>query len=276
MIRSPIGAIALVLLLLAGTAWAQEVGSIVEVAGTVELGRAGAWAEAQTGLAVHQGDEIRTGEPGKARILLRDESVLVLADASHLRIDQYVYDPNESTGSSLMRLLAGKLRSLVSDYYGGPHARYEVETKTAVAGVRGTEFVVFYDPATETTEVVGISGIVLVHSVLDRLGRGVFIRSQEVTYVPEGELPSPPSGLDEDIFERLLEDLELSALSTRLGIGITAAPVVAGESVAAPDRAPQVDLPAPDSLGTNPTVGDLLGQPPGVIQTRRGRLGIRF
>src|SRR5207249_3133141 len=112
-------------------------------------------------------DEIRTGAPGRLRVVFRDESVLNIGNDSHLAIKEQAFDPNRGDVHSLVRLLKGKMRALVSSYYQQSGATYEIVTVTAVAGVRGTEFVITYDPVADVTEVAGVTGMAEVHSILD-------------------------------------------------------------------------------------------------------------
>lgn len=206
-----IAALAFAVLATALPAAADEAGKVVSLEGTVEIGSAGAWNRASVGSPVSSGDTIRTGNPGRARILFLDESVLNLGDASTLLIDESVFNPDRGTATTLLHLLGGKVRALVSEYYSDPQASYRIETTTAVSGVRGTEFVVVHDAKRDVTEVLGLGGRVAVHSVLDRQKRGVMIHAREVTTVAKGQFPTPPRQIDvdDDRFLQLMSGLDL-------------------------------------------------------------------
>jgi hypothetical protein len=176
-----------------------------------------------------------------------------------------------------MKLLRGKVRALVSEYYQQPGAAYEIETDTAVAGVRGTEFVVEYDPEIFHTAVVGVSGTVEVHSVLDRARHGVYVTAGERTEVRRGQFPSPAPRLDEETFRQYLEGLAF------IGFGrpesLTAQHAVAtGVEVAAPEQAPPVAAltVSPTSDGLERDASTLVDQPTDVIQVLTGDLVVRF
>jgi hypothetical protein len=275
-------------------AHAAEAGKVVSLEGTVEIGRGGAFARANVGSTVDAGDTIRTGNPGRARVLFADDSVVNLGDGSTLVIDETVYDPSKGAGTTLMHLLGGKVRALVSEYYSGGQASYTIETTTAVSGVRGTEFVVAIDAATERTDVLGLGGTVEVHSPIDRKGHGVMIHRNELTEVAKGKYPTAPRQVanDDDRFQRLMSGLSLP------GAGIPETlllddPAFGGKAVPPPDAAdgnagappagngsdattntgggtadgfetpPPADLP-PDAPGH--TGGDLLDQPIPVLE----------
>src|SRR5262249_12260005 len=63
------------------------------------------------------------------------------------------------TTVSRFQLLFGTLRAIVTERYSQLRGRFDVETPTAIAGVRGTIFIAQYDPAQEETPVVGIEPV---------------------------------------------------------------------------------------------------------------------
>jgi FecR-like protein len=226
-----------VLLLWAVGARAQEVGTIAELDGTAEIGRGGAWTAASVGAPIQQGDRLRTKRPGRLRVVFQDDSVLTLSDNSELVVDQQVFDPAQGKTQSTLRLLQGKVLALASEYYERARAVYEIRTKTAVAGVRGTEFAVYYDPRAEVTEVVGVHGRVEVHSVVDLLRRGAFVTPGELTSVAPGEFPALPAKLSDRNFRQYIEGLEFVGAGRLESLTIDH-PVLAGATVPQPDRAP--------------------------------------
>jgi len=281
MLRALLSPIAVLFLALAATAaHADDAGKVVSLEGTVEIGRAGSFAAAASGGVVQTGDTIRTGKPGRARILFIDESVLNVGDNSTLVIDQTVFDPNKGTANTLIHLLGGKVRALVSEYYTGGTASYQIETTTAVSGVRGTEFVMTYDEKTKTSEVLGAGGTVAVNSTMDRKKRGVLIHTNEITVVEKGKFPTAPRQIttDDEHYREMMDGLDLR-LTTAESL-LLDDPAFGGTDVPKPDTAdtnvegrttgdeggeniPGGQLP-PSEPGH--TGGDLLGQPQPVLE----------
>jgi hypothetical protein len=265
----------LVLVSLLGLAPAAlaAVGQVASVEGIVDIGRAGVFSPAETGMDVELGDELRTAD-GRLRVIFQDDSVLNLAENTRLVIDSQVFEPEQSRFNSVMRLLGGKVRAAVSEYYQQPGAEYEVETPTAVAGVRGTTFLVTYDEMDDVTEVLGIRGRVHVRNLDERLGEGVYVSAKEATTVVPGQDPAPPSVLDELRFRERLDALEILG---RQGLGNVAsgATLQTGGEVAAADRAPLATSGA-TTLDDLRDASDVAGQPLGVVETTRGRLGVPF
>jgi hypothetical protein len=267
-----------VLALCARATRAQEIGTIASLDGGADIGRGGTWMPAAIGAPINLGDELRTGTPGRLRIVFQDDSVITVGDDSHLVIDQQVFDPRRGTARSLIELLRGKLNALVSDYYHTAGNSYEVKTHTAVAGVRGTEFVMTYDADTDVTEVVGLSGHVEVHSMLDPTAPGVLVTAHEATTVASGRLPTPPQRVGETIFRQRLEGI------TFIGGGKTESllvgnPLRAGAAVPAPERAPVAGTIArAPHHGPNDRhdASNLVGEPPAIVKATTGQLGIAF
>ena len=94
----------------------------VEIPGyriVAEIGRGGVWSPAVLGGPINMGDTLRTSRPGRMRVVFADGSVIVVAPGSEIVVNQHVYSPAESSATSAFDLLKGKLRAVVSEYYGG-------------------------------------------------------------------------------------------------------------------------------------------------------------
>src|SRR6185369_16286818 len=282
MLRAMLTTVTAFLFLLAATAADAETGdagSVVSLEGTVDIGRAGTFSPAEVGSAIRQGDTIRTGTPGRARLLFVDDSVINIGDGSTLVIDETVFNAGTGAASTLMHLLGGKVRALVSDYYSGGQGSYQIETKTAVSGVRGTEFIMAYDSRTQLSEVLGLGGAVAVNSTLDRKGHGVLIHSMEITEVAKGRFPTPPRRINEDDerYRQLSAGLDMpgSGVPETLLLG---EPALGNKELPPPDTSegqgaiaqtggttglePIADLPPEEPAKTG---GDLLNQPQPVL-----------
>ena len=297
MLRVALATFATLFLALAAVpAFADDAGKIVSMEGTVEIGRRGAFTLATIGGAIVSGDTIRTGTPGRARVLFVDDSVLNLGDATTLLVDETVFDSSRGAASTMLRLLGGKVRALVSEYYSKGQGSYTIETTTAVSGVRGTEFIVAFDAKTEFSQVLGLGGSVAVHSPMDRKNRGVLIHANEITDVAKGKYPTPPRQIssDDDTYRQLMSGLDLPGRGLAESL-LNDDPAFGGVAVPSPDTADgNVVAPAgEDAAGTttgggseiggsgsgatgNPitdlppdaparTGGDLLGQPQDVV-----------
>lgn len=166
------------------------------------------WVVLAAGDAVSLGDELRTLVASKLNVLFRDDSVLVLAASSRLIVDEQLIEA--VGGVSLFSLAIGTVRALISERYQEPGARFELRTPTAVVGVRGTGFIVSYDPANKETLVAGLFGATQVWSTVDqRAGREVLLGPRQFTVVGYGELPTQPVFIDAQLLQTLMLATEL-------------------------------------------------------------------
>lgn len=251
---------------------AKEIGTVASIDGTAEIGRGGTWTPAAVGTAVQANDVLKTGKPGHMRVVFEDDTVLTLGDSSELSVADHAFAPEKGEARSLIDLVSGTVNAVVSDYYRNPNAAYEVKTKTATAGVRGTEFVVSYAPGEELTEVFVVDGRVEVTSQIQDVENTVFLNANEVTYVRGGELPSAPSRYEEDVLRNRLDSIDF--IGERGFEGLAASSLIA-VNVRAP-RPSAAGAAGSSDLGRKHAfeANDLLGQNPAAIGDRS--LGIRF
>jgi FecR protein len=282
----------------ARAALAQGTGTVAELDGTVEIGHAGTWAPAVIGATVAPGDTVRTHRPGRLAILFQDDSVVTVGDDTTLVIDAQRFDRSTELAHSVMHLLRGRMRALVGPYYERPGNEFRVETATAVVGVRGTEFVIVFDPVAEVTDAVGVSGRAEVHSVLDRVGHTVFITAREATEVTRGQYPTPARRLDDEEFRLYLQGLDFIGHGKSESLAAVQ-PLLTGSGVPPQDRLANLPAPpmpvAPGGVnGYAPTApgetsldafnqqdaGGLSSQPPSVVDATdgftQGQVGIHF
>jgi len=196
---------------------ALDVGTVVETAGTAELARGGAWNPAVLNQAIAVGDSLRTGAPGAANLAFFDRSVsaavegaksavwvssLTVQERSRVTVEKYEFDPR---GPDVQFKLEGG-RALV--VVAKTRAGYEIKTPTAIVLAEGTTFVVGYDAAAESTEVVGVNGSVRVTA----LDQEVLVGARQKTSVHRGRPPTkPPDDLDEQQFRRYLDGFQFIA-----------------------------------------------------------------
>jgi hypothetical protein len=272
------------LLLLAGTLSAQEVGTVAAVEGAAEIGSGGAFTTAAIGSPVHRGDQLRTGTPGRLRVVFQDDSVLAISENSFVTVNEQVFNAESGKAKSFIELLQGKVSAVVSEYYHRAGNTYEIKTVTAVAGVRGTEFSMAYNPDLEVTEVVGISGHIEVHSMIDPTGPGILLTANEASTIPHGAAASPPRRIEETLFRQRMEGLDFIGAGRAEGL-LAGRALASGASVPAADRAGAVGTSGSATGGitsnqTNrtscidPSAACLAGQPPDVIKNTTGQLGI--
>lgn len=128
---------------LASDAPARRVGEIIWIEGRVDVTAPGRpAAAARKGQAVRVGDILRTKSRSRAEVRFIDGSQMRMAETSRVEIDRYMVDDGRTDG--LLHLFRGKIQTVVQKskgFFGLSKAnRFEVHTKNAVCGVRGTNY----------------------------------------------------------------------------------------------------------------------------------------
>jgi len=199
-------------LALAPPAGAQDfVGWVSALEGTGEVQHAGEsdWVPLAAADGVVQGDQVRTGAAARMKILLRDDSVLTLGESSQLRLDEQVAGP---APQSTLWLLFGRIRAIATERYGAAGARFEVKTPTAIAGVRGTEFIAQHDAAQDESVVVGLVDTTTVRGVEDAAGaRAILLGPGQSTRIRRGSYPSPATMMPAGQLRSLIGDTTTSS-----------------------------------------------------------------
>ena len=129
----------------------EAIGKFSYVEGTVDVLRGGSMPaiSVKVGDPVFVKDIIRTKSGSRAELTFVDGNILRIAQRSRIDISEYVTE--EGKGSAVIRLPRGKVQAIVPEERVkrisiSPKAnRFEIHTPNAVAGVRGTDYFVFYD-----------------------------------------------------------------------------------------------------------------------------------
>jgi len=116
----------------------NQLGHITSCSGDVQVKRAKetVWTKAELTMPVYFGDNIRTREDGEVTITYIDQSLLKIHSNTHTTLNSIV-SPVEKKNSVV--LFFGRIWSKVSRRVLRMRG-FEVQTPTAVLGVRGTEF----------------------------------------------------------------------------------------------------------------------------------------
>ncbi len=94
------------------------------------------------GMFVQSGTRVVTKDNSRLKIMMMDDSLLVIAPKTEIVIDEYIVDVDKKSRKSLIGLIRGKVLIFVNKLFSGQQSKFEVKTKTSIAGVRGTRFVI--------------------------------------------------------------------------------------------------------------------------------------
>jgi hypothetical protein len=149
-------------LMLSPTLWAQgEHGVLAVVKGVIKIksAKTGATTRARVNMKVYPLDIIIAGKDARAKIVMSDKNILNISPNTELKISKYENDDESGKKNVLLDVIKGKVRSTVEQKYEGDN-RFRVRTPSAVAGVRGTDFLAGFDPRTKASQVITFEGLV--------------------------------------------------------------------------------------------------------------------
>lgn len=175
-----------------GTLYARTIGKVIALEGNAEVCHDGStqWQSLSVKDILSGLDTIRTGKKSKLKIFLLDDSTIIVGAQSVMKLEKLVMRPSENYRDTRVRLSIGKARFEVRKMF-SPKSNWKVHTPTAIAGVKGTDFMVFvFSP--ELTEILVSAGFVDVRNILlDILGE-VRLRRNFVTEVRINHPPIKP------------------------------------------------------------------------------------
>jgi hypothetical protein len=119
------------------------VGTLTSASGNVKIcDPSGVCKTAAPGDAVSMGDTIQTDAAGRAYITFIDNTSITLSTNTDIKVDQYLYDPNNPSGNqSSVSVLQGAFL-YVSGLIGKNRDAERIDTPVGCLGIRGTKFIV--------------------------------------------------------------------------------------------------------------------------------------
>lgn len=119
-----------------GTAAAQVIGHVTKLSGSASAIRNGVSVILNNGDNVEKGDVVSTGADSTLGITFIDGTVFGLSSNARMVLNEMVYDPNGSSNSSLLSLVAGTITFVAGET--AKHGDMKVDTPVATMGIRGT------------------------------------------------------------------------------------------------------------------------------------------
>jgi FecR protein len=122
------------------------VGKVVTATGAVTIEHASAISiqanvsgpvgQTRVGDLVYQGDVVKTGADGRIGINFTDGTSFNISSNARMALDEYVYDPNGKSNSTLFNLTKGTFTFVAGNI--AKSGDMKVETPVATMGIRGT------------------------------------------------------------------------------------------------------------------------------------------
>ncbi|MCB0369381.1 MAG: FecR domain-containing protein [Bdellovibrionales bacterium] len=197
---------------LVSTSWANDLyGIFMVVKGDVQVDSSKTGlAKAKVGLKVYPGDKITTKADSRAKVVMSDRNVINLTPDTVISIKRYENDPKTNIRNVELDLVQGKVRNNVEQKYDGDKSKFIIKTPTAVAGVRGTQFLTSFNVRTRETQIVTFRGAVQMASILPNgqvSNQIVMVRKGETSTVKQGQTaPEPPKALPKEEMKKAEKD----------------------------------------------------------------------
>lgn len=163
------------------TANAAEPCRTARLAGGVQIVRGGTTTPLAAGAVLRASDRIVTSAGARVEVACPDGSSLIIGEATEVELIRF--QPDDAPANALVRLARGILRAVLPQ--GHRWQGFDVVTRTAVASVRSTAWIVEATP--ENTAVFVIEGGVLISARADQTQ--VHLSAGEGTDVALGQGP---------------------------------------------------------------------------------------
>lgn len=133
-------------------------------------------------------DVIQTQNESRTKALFQDDSMLTVGENSRVEIDEYIYNQEKNVRQTIVKLMQGQVRALVSKVFKANGSRFEIHTPSAVAAARGTYFTVWVENGQSGIINIGEKGRVDFTSG----GMTVAVDPGYFSIAHEGQAPSAP------------------------------------------------------------------------------------
>jgi len=173
----------------------EIIGRLVRLEGTVNFWSSlqDDWKPATLQTTIGAGVWLQTARGARAILSFGKEAVITVNEDATLEVKEAAMNP-DGTIRIRTNLIRGKIWSLV-ERLKNEKSRYEVETPTAIAGVRGTTFIVNVDPDDRSSRIGVVEGEVGVRSMGEKPAY-VILKEKMATVVIYNKPPTPPELLE--------------------------------------------------------------------------------
>ena len=176
----------------------------------------GKTVKAKLNSALYPGESVTSEANSKAKIVMSDRNIINVLPNTKFVVEKYTNEPNDKTVS--IKLDSGKIRTDVEQKYDGKSSTFEIRTTVAAMGVRGTQLVVSHNTATNTSEVVTLTGEVYVQRVgklSSALGFGqngeLIVKTQEMLQIKHDAKTAKVELMNMKAFEALKSETDVTA-----------------------------------------------------------------
>ncbi len=163
---------------------------------------------ARRGQRLQPGDAIKTEAGGYVKVTMSDKNIFHVGPDTEVILKSYQLEGEQEEGQkplAQLEVLYGKVRTVIDEDFKAKGHRFEVNTRAAVLGVRGTDFLTEHSEVAEQTRATAFSGVVNITGV-DEQGNSVGsidLTAGQMTLINFGGTPLEPLDLPDSILETI-------------------------------------------------------------------------
>ncbi len=181
----------------------------------IKVAKTGEKIKARIGGKVFPKDVILTGKDARAKIVMIDKNEINVSPQSQIEIQNYEFNPEPGGKKEvLLNVIYGKVRSKVEQKYDGKTSKFLIKTPSAVAGVRGTDFLMSFNQSNRQSQVVTFEGRVEfgVPGPGGAIANPVMVEPGKAASVNAGSsAPTPPREMPKEELNRMEQDTKSEA-----------------------------------------------------------------
>lgn len=125
------------------TGASESVGTITKIMGSaIEAPPGLTMNQLSLNSPVHENSEIKTGKGARVKIVFNDQSTIILGEWAHIKLDQFMYQPESSlvAQTQFLDILGGTFRYKSGSIGKKNQQQVRITTPVATIGIRGTDF----------------------------------------------------------------------------------------------------------------------------------------
>ena len=138
---------------------------------------------AELDMQLPQGTIVRTGRDGQCELSLHDGSIVKISHTSVFKIEDISYNEDSGKKRSKFKLMFGKMKATVAKLTTSD-SEFDVRSGTALAGVRGTTYGIFFDGV--QAQVLVFDGSVSLESITGAFEPQIIKKGQFSTVLSDG------------------------------------------------------------------------------------------
>lgn len=179
-----------------------SVGSIVSLDGEAKIIRDNQEIKAINGIGLEEKDIVSTNAKSIAKIVFNDKTIITLGYNSTINIKDYVFD--EKAPKAEFEIATGAFHAITGQIGKINPNRFKLKTKTALIGIRGTEFL------GDDSVVICTKGAIFIESN----GVKVEVKQGNYSQTTQNQPPTPAKATTEQVLGGFLSKTGISAITS--------------------------------------------------------------